>query len=215
MPKAFTERENGLIKNQLVEQGYKQFSAYGLKKANVEEIAKAAGISKGAFYNFYESKEALFMDVAELAEQRFRQEIFIVIALPGSSPRARLTAVFKKAFDLLKTIPLLQSLTGGDYDVLIRRVPAEKFQEHMASDQMFFENLIARCREVGISINVPPQEIGGLLYPLVVTGLQQNDLGPNYFSERLDLLLELIAAYCLGEIEVQPQKTERLASREE
>ena len=213
MPKAFTERENELIKNRLVEQGYKQFSAYGLKKTNIEEIAKAAGISKGAFYNFYEFKEALFMDVAELAEQRFRQEIFTVIALPGPSPRARLTAVFKKAFDLLKTIPLLQSITGSDYDVLIRRVPEEKFREHMASDQKFFKDLIARCRDAGIPIKVPAEEIGGLLYPLVVTGLQQNDLGSNYFSERLDLLLELVAAYCLGEIEVQPQKAEQFASQ--
>jgi hypothetical protein len=46
-----------------------------------------------------------------------------------------------------------------------------------------------------------------------MAGLQQNDLGPNYFSERLDLLLELIAAYCLGEIEVQPQKAEQFASQ--
>jgi len=126
MPKAFTERENGLIKNRLVEQGYKQFSAYGLKKANVEELAKAAGISKGAFYNFYESKEAIFMDVAELAEQRFRQELLAVIDLPGPSSRARLTAVFKKAFDLLKTIPILKFITGSDFDLLLRRVPPEK-----------------------------------------------------------------------------------------
>jgi AcrR family transcriptional regulator len=213
MPKAFTERENELIKNRLVELGYKQFSAYGLKKANVEEIAKAAGISKGAFYNFYESKEALFMDVAELAEQRFRQELLAVIELPGPSPRTRLTAVFKKAFDLLKTIPVLQFITGSDFDLLLRRVPPEKFQEHMANDQKFLNDLIVRCKNAGIPIQVPVDEMAGLLYPLVMAGLQQNDLGPNYFSERLDLLLELIAAYCLGEIEVQPQKEEQFASQ--
>jgi len=204
MPKAFTERENDLIKNRLVELGYKQFSAYGLKKTNIEELATAAGISKGAFYNFYESKEALFMDVAELAEQRFRKELLAVIDLPGPSPRARLTAVFKKAFDLLKTIPVLQFLTGSDFDLLLRRVPPEKFQEHMANDQKFLNDLIARCQAAGIPIRVPVEEMAGLLYPLVMTGLQQNDLGPNYFSNKLDLLLELIAAYCLGEIEVQP-----------
>jgi AcrR family transcriptional regulator len=215
MPKAFTERENGLIKNRLVEQGYKQFSAYGLKKANVEELAKAAGISKGAFYNFYESKEAIFMDVAELAEQRFRQELLAVIDLPGPSSRARLTAVFKKAFDLLKTIPILKFITGSDFDLLLRRVPPEKFQEHMANDQKFLQGLIVRCQDADIPIKVSVEEMAGLLYPLVMTGLQQNDLGPNYFSERLDLLLELVAAYCLGEIEVQPQKAEQFASREE
>ena len=65
MPRAFTEHERTVIGKRLLQQGYRQFSAYGLAKTNVEEIAKAAGISKGAFYIFYESKEALFMDVIE------------------------------------------------------------------------------------------------------------------------------------------------------
>ena len=86
MPKGFTEHEKELIGKRLLEQGYRQFSAYGLKKTNIEEIAEAAGISKGAFYNFYESKEALFMDVIELAEIRFRQEMLAVIDLPGLRP---------------------------------------------------------------------------------------------------------------------------------
>ncbi len=112
MPKGFSEREKELIRTRLVEEGYRQFSAYGLRKTNVEELARAARISKGAFYLFYESKEALFMDAAELAEQRFRQEVVATVDLPGPSPRARLLAVFRKAFDLLHTIPLLQLFTS-------------------------------------------------------------------------------------------------------
>ena len=54
MPKGFTEHEKELIGQRLLEQGYRLFSAYGLKKTNIEEIARAAGISKGAYYNFYE-----------------------------------------------------------------------------------------------------------------------------------------------------------------
>ncbi len=206
MPKAFTEHEKELIGKRLLEQGYKLFSAYGLKKTNIEEIAKAAGISKGAFYSFYESKEALFMDVAELAEQRFRQEILTVIELPGSSPRARLFAVFKKAFALLKTIPILQFFTSSDYDLLFRRIPAEKLQEHLASDRVFFEELIARCRNAGIPIRAQPEQIIGLLYPLVLTILHEDDFGRYNFGGRFDLLLELVAAFCLGEVETQLQK---------
>jgi AcrR family transcriptional regulator len=93
MPKAFTEQEKDWIRTRLVEQGYELFATYGLKKTNIEELTQASGISKGAFYLFYESKEALFMDVVELAEQRFRHEILEAIDQPGPSPRARLVAV--------------------------------------------------------------------------------------------------------------------------
>jgi AcrR family transcriptional regulator len=206
MPKAFTEHEKELINRRLLEQGYKLFSAYGLKKTNIEELAGAAGISKGAFYIFYESKEALFMDVAELAEQRFRQEILAVVDLPGPSPRARLFAVLKKAFALLKTIPILQFFTGSDYDLLFRRIPPEKLQEHLASDRMFFEELVTRCQNADIPIRARAEEISSLLYPLVLAILHEDDLGQNNFSGSIDLLLELVAAFCLGEVEIQVQK---------
>jgi AcrR family transcriptional regulator len=203
MPKAFTEHEKELISKRLLEQGYKLFSAYGLKKTNIEELAKATGISKGAFYNFYESKEALFMDVIEQVEIRFRQEVLAVIDLPGSSPRARLFAVLKKAFNLFESIPILQFFTGSDYDLLFRRISAEKLQEHLASDRVFFEELITRCQNAGIPIRAQSDQIIGLLYPLVLAILHEDDLFRNNFSDSIDLLLDLVAAFCLGEVVIQ------------
>jgi AcrR family transcriptional regulator len=203
MPKAFTEHERSVIGKRLLHQGYKHFSAYGLAKTNVEELAKAAGISKGAFYIFYESKEALFMDVIEEAELRVRRELLAVIDLPGPSPRARLFAVLKKAFDLFEAIPILQFFSGGDYDLLFRRIPAEKLKEHLASDRLFLEELIARCRNAGIPIRVQPEQITGLLYALVLVIMHQDDLLQSNFSGTIDLYLELVAAFCLGEIELQ------------
>jgi AcrR family transcriptional regulator len=206
MPKAFTEQEKELIRKRLLEQGYKQFSVYGLRKTNIEELAEAAGISKGAFYLFYASKEALFMDVVEQVEHRFRQAIFALVDLPGSSPRARLFAILHKGFRLVKAIPLLQFLTGSDYDLLFRRLPPEILQEHLANDRVFFIELITRCQNAGIPIRVPPAEIISLLYPLVLTILHENDhYSALYLDSSVDVFLELVAAFCLGEIELQLQ----------
>jgi len=203
MPKGFTDHEKELIRKRLVKEGYKQFSAFGLKKTNIEELARAAKISKGAFYLFYESKEALFMDVAELAEQRFRQELLAMIDLPGPSPRARLCAIFQKAFALLKTIPILQLFTGSDYDLLFRRVPPEKLEEHLANDRLFFEELVTRCRSAGIPIRARPEEFLSLLYPLVLAALRGDDLGGDRSLGSIDPLLELVAAFCVGEVELE------------
>jgi AcrR family transcriptional regulator len=203
MPKAFTEQEKEWIQTRLLEQGYNLFAAYGLKKTNVEELAQAAGISKGAFYLFYESKEALFMDVIELAEGRFRQEILAAIDLPGVSPRARLVAILKKAFDLAQSMPILQFITGRDFDLLSRRVSSEKLRQHLASDRLFMEDLIDRCKGVGIPIQVSVEQISGLLYALVLVILHRDDFGQEYLRGALDVLLELIAAYCLGEVDLQ------------
>jgi AcrR family transcriptional regulator len=203
MPKAFTEQEKEWIKTRLLEQGYNLFAAYGLKKTNVEELTQAAGISKGAFYLFYESKEALFMDVIELAEGRFRQEILATIDQPGASPRTRLVAILKKAFDLAQSMPILQFITGSDFDLLSRRVSSEKLRQHLASDHLFMEELVDRCKGAGIPIQISVEQISGLLYVLVLAILHRDNFGEEFLSGALDVLLELIAAYCLGEVKMQ------------
>jgi AcrR family transcriptional regulator len=203
MPKAFSAREKQLITRRLLEEGYRGFSTYGLKKTSVEDLARAAGISKGAFYIFYESKEALFMDVIEKAEKRLRREILAMIDLPGASPRLRLLAILKQAFAAFETIPILQFLTSSDYELLFRRIPPEKFQEHLASDRAFFVELIARCQAGGIPIQAQPEQIAGLLYPIVLSRLHQDDFRRLDFGGNFDLLLELVAAFSLGEIELQ------------
>jgi AcrR family transcriptional regulator len=206
MPRGFSERQKDLIRQRLIQQGDKLFSAYGLKKTSVEELARAAGISKGAFYLFYGCKEELFMDVTELAEQRYRQALLSAIDVPGPSARARLVTVLQKAFALLKSVPLLQSLTGSDYDLLFRKISADKLQQHLASDRIFFDEFVTRCREAGIPIRVRSDEISGLLYPLVISILHEDDLGPNAYHGSTDVLLELIAAFCLGEISIHSHK---------
>jgi AcrR family transcriptional regulator len=207
MPKWFSEQEKELIRNRLLDQGYKLFSAYGLKKTNIEEIARAAGISKGAFYSFFESKEALFMDVVEEAEKRVRLEILAAIDLPGPTPRARLFNIFKKAIALFQALPILHFFGGSDFDLLFHRIPPEKLQEHLVNDQTFINQLVAQCRKAGIPICVPPDQIVGLLYPLVLNILHDDKLSRNNFSGNTNLLLELIAAFCLGEIEPQLQQS--------
>ena len=207
MPKAFTEQEKELIRKRLLEQGHKQFSTYGLRKTNIEEVARAAGISKGAFYLFYASKEALFMDVVEQVA---------MVDLPGPSPRARLFALLQHAFHRVKTIPLLQFLTGSDYDLLFRRVPPETFQEHVANDRAFINELITRCRNAGIPLQGQPEQMLSLLYPLVLTMLHEDEYAATFpMGGSVDVFLELIAAIWLGEIELQLQPAGTLSSSSE
>lgn len=200
MPRPFSEHEKALIRTRLLQQGERLFSARGLQKTNVEELARAAGISKGAFYKFYESKEALLLDIAEAAEKRVREEILSVLDLPGPSPRARLLAALRKGFDLFEQLPLLQFLTGADYERIFSTVPRSQLREHLDADERFMDQLLARCRSAGIPIRVDAGQIMSLLYPLALAILHKEELGAQAFNGDIDTLLELVAAYCVGEI---------------
>jgi len=202
MPKAFTDDERQQIGEQLLRAGDKYFAAHGLKKTTIDELAEAAGISKGAFYLFYESKEALFMDVVERAEARFRQDVLAVIDQPGESPRARLFAVFKLAFTLWRTIPILKIFNTEDFSTMARKVPADKVKEHFASDRLFVIELIARCKQAGIPIKAPAQRMDGLLHALFLTSLHEDDFASD-FPGTMDILIELLVAYALGDVTTQ------------
>jgi hypothetical protein len=110
------------------------------------------------------------------------------------------------AFSLLKTIPLLQFITSSDYDILFRRVPPEKLQQHLVNDRKFFEELIARCWQGGIPVRVHIDDIVALLYAVVMAVLHEDVFGPDILNHAIDLHLELIAAFCVGEVELQAQK---------
>ena len=209
MPKGFTDDEKDLIREQLLTAAEQHFAAHGLKKTSVAELAALARISTGAFYAFYPSKEALFLAVAERLEQRYRAEILAALERPGPTPRARLTAALRTAFDLLQASPLLQALAGSDFAAAFRGVPPAQLQAHLDSDQRFMVELVQRARAAGLPIRVPPSDLGRLLYPLVLAALHADELGQDRIGGGLPLLLELAAAYCLGEIKVAPAPRRR------
>lgn len=51
------------------------FSNKGYKATNISEISKQAGMAVGSFYNYYDSKEAIFLDVYINENNRVRQTI--------------------------------------------------------------------------------------------------------------------------------------------
>ena len=52
---------------------YGVFSKKGYKAAGISEIAKQAGVAVGSFYNYYNNKEAIFLDVYVEENNRVRQ----------------------------------------------------------------------------------------------------------------------------------------------
>lgn len=77
--KFIQKKERGgkkLDKKQLLKQAaYNVFSNKGYKATVISEVAKQAGMAVGSFYNYYESKEEIFLDVYIEENNRIRQVI--------------------------------------------------------------------------------------------------------------------------------------------
>ncbi|MFN7147165.1 MAG: helix-turn-helix domain-containing protein, partial [Myxococcota bacterium] len=75
MPRAFTDAERTRIHRLLLEAGRAALATGGLRRVPVERLCLAAGISKGAFYLFFPSKEALVVALLVEAEAELRSEL--------------------------------------------------------------------------------------------------------------------------------------------
>jgi len=203
MPKAFNEDEKKQIQQRLMAAGEQLFSTYGFSKTNVEELARAAHISKGAFYLFYPSKESLYMDVIEQAEVHFRQRILAAVEQPGPTPRSRLFRVLHQAFDLWQEIPVLRFFTSDDINWLLRSTPQEQIQQHMASDLVFMNELVGHCQKHGIPVKAGAEEVSRLVYALLFAYMNEDFYDPGHHNGTFDTLVELVVAYLLGEVDIQ------------
>jgi len=63
MPKPFSAAQKETIREKLMEVGRACFLRYGLKKTTIEDLVKPAGIAKASFYLFFDTKEALYLEI--------------------------------------------------------------------------------------------------------------------------------------------------------
>ncbi|UPM44500.1 TetR/AcrR family transcriptional regulator [Halocatena salina] len=64
----FTEEKRERVREALCDTGRGLLGRYGIRKTSISELTEAVGIGKGTFYQFYDSKEELYVDI--LAQYR-------------------------------------------------------------------------------------------------------------------------------------------------
>ena len=72
--------------------GRELFCSKGFKDTNISDIAKMAGIGVGTFYNYYSSKEKLFVDIYIKENEDLKKRIFISID-PNDDPVTLVTKI--------------------------------------------------------------------------------------------------------------------------
>lgn len=81
MPKGFTDDEKKIITKKLIEECKYSWQRYGYKKTSVDELCKNVGISKGAFYIFFKTKEELFYNTLKEVQENLYKIVEEKIAI--------------------------------------------------------------------------------------------------------------------------------------
>lgn len=180
VPRAFTSEESEAIRSRLKAAAAEAFAQRGLRRTTVEDLARAAAISKGAFYGFYPSKEALLLALLEDYEQAVQEDVeSAVVAAPASA----LDVVVDTAVNALATYPFLAVLMSQESLRVLQAATDEQRAALLERDVRFTGRIVALLGEAGLVVQVPEGALLGLLRSLVFVGLHRQEIGPDVIEE--------------------------------
>ena len=144
---AFSDKEKEQIQKLLRESAWEFARTIGMKKTTVEQLTKAADISKGAFYLFYPSKEMLFFVVLEelhtmplRAEGMRKPKAFAGGVLSGVVEPIGAVLTILAAELVVPALPYLLSFAAGAmlYVVVEELIPEMSEGKHSDVGTVFF-----------------------------------------------------------------------------
>lgn len=177
MASAFTEKEKDSIRSALKEAAHKCAATFGMRKTTVDQLAESAGISKGAFYKFYESKELLFFEILE----DWHTEIYNA-AWEKWQSCPQLPDVQRASETLLYVCRMwdqngILNFYENDLPYLLRKIPQDILDQHYDSDEVHTGAMIER---MGIRLRYPREVACGTIYGLMLTLSHRKEIGKAY-----------------------------------
>jgi AcrR family transcriptional regulator len=193
MPRGFREHERVLINERLLAAGREALTRRGMKKTSVEELTAAVGISKGAFYLFYASKEELFFAVIQRFEAEYQAHLLAQASLAGGEPHTKLIAFLRYAFSLWREEPLFRHFQREDYSALVERLPPTVVAQALRSDVQFAGQLLAHWAADGVASQLDPPLLTALLRALFLISLHNEEFDPVVYPRLIEVLIEMTA----------------------
>jgi AcrR family transcriptional regulator len=198
MPKGFSDKEKQIINERLIEHAKKFLVTQGIRKTSVEDLTRAVGISKGAFYLFYDSKEELFFEIMENLDREIRENIFAGdFVAPGLTPKESFKHKMREGLRFIEENPALGKFDNEDFMLLLRKLPEEKLVKHMQRDDEDLGELVETWKTQGYLKPLPTGPIVTMMKSTFVLALQRQEIGPGY-PEMMEMMLDMMAEYFIN-----------------
>lgn len=195
MPRPFSPIERERIDTGLQAAARTLITQRGMRHFSVEDLTRAVGISKGAFYLFYPSKEDLiFTVIAAWERDEYHAALLEALGPAADPPYERVVAMLRRAFTLWREHPLFRNFSREDYEALYRRLSSEQIAAGAQADLNFAAALSAHWQAAGIPVRHPPEMMMALLRAMFYVVLHEAEIDPAIYPALLDRLVAMTAA---------------------
>ena len=184
MARSFTEREKENIKRSLQEACKQSWTQYGYKKTSVDDLCKQVGISKGAFYLFFESKEALFCEVLCSMQEQICNAASVVIE--KHQDKYGIAEALKLIYREYDKNNFLYNSNGTDFTILINKLSEEQAKKIEESNQMSQQLFLSQPY---LKFKVDADLAMSVIYSLIMN-IKNKDIVPHNHMETFDFMVD-------------------------
>jgi AcrR family transcriptional regulator len=165
MPRVIKHPE--LRRSEILDQAFALFLSRGYDHTSLNDIIAEAGISKGAFYHYFPSKEALLAALADRFARKTLAELEDVLNDRELDPLERLNAFLAKG---MRVKTELASGAWAVFSALFRPENQVFYQRVVAASESFFRPVLTEIIAQGVKENIfdtsDPEGVADILQQL-------------------------------------------------
>ena len=191
----FTDEKHKRVREALRETGRELFAQYGVRKTSISELTEAVGIGKGTFYQFYDSKEDLYVDIVEQYTNTLIPRLLRESVQKYDDPELAITALLNETLDEFESNPLFRRvLAEGEISYLRDSVPDEELAEKRAHSMEFFQPYIEDWYDDGKVMGPDSKTITETIHAVSRVALQREQIGEERYPKVRETLVAAVAA---------------------
>lgn len=181
-------------KADILNSGRELFYAKGFKDTNVSDIAKMAGIGVGTFYNYYPSKEELFLEIY-IKENEAHKKRLVESMDPNDDPVTLVTKIVTQNISDMNSNLILKEwynkdLFGKLEKYFYKQGGIESFAEYSHSGIV---ELIKKWKTAGkIRDDLDDEMIIAIFNSILYIDLHKSEIGVQHFPQIMLYITEFI-----------------------
>jgi AcrR family transcriptional regulator len=195
VPRGFSTQDRDRIRHALLDAGRSLFTDQGLRKTSLEELVAPAGIVKSTFYQFFDSKEALYLQLMLDEAGQVKRQVIDRALLSTDDTREALRRFLHATVDVLEHNPLWRRLVTRPEEmtaVAARLEPGQTAALGEDDPSAALVEYVAERQRRGDLIGDDPAVVVGALQSVLLLPMNRQHLGGGY-RQTLDLLVDLVA----------------------
>lgn len=197
MPKIYSEKERKQIRQRLHEAADLGLREKGVRKTTVDWLVETAGIPKGTFYLFYQSKEELLFEIIQEYHEQVEGEM-LRCCMDGTGHLTvdSLTDIITEGILFTMNSCLKTIMIPGEIEQLIKKLPAKVVEEHLNHDNDLLGDMLGQMRP-----DLPAENrkaFSGAFRAIFFACLYPKEIRTEQFGESIRLLTRGMVLQMIG-----------------